>query len=172
MVNCVIAVLYADSSAPANSLFALLQVLAFFAKLGLPLREKPPMMLVDGPTLQDQKQDEDDGMNGTDTRSEEPVFHTRGLCMSKVWGRMSHVAGTQRGYSQLHKQPSLDATLRPADLSARRVEVMTIPVIEMRASLGTCIHGDLFPHRLIQDHGNDGRGLDADARLECCRSVA
>lgn len=83
------------------------------------------MMLVDGPTLKEQKQEEEeeDSEDLADQSSEVPVFHTRGLCMSKVWGRMSHVAGTQRGYSQLHKQPSLDATLRPADLSARKVEV-------------------------------------------------
>ena len=110
----------------------LLQVLAFFAKLGLPLRETPPMMLVDGPTLNIQK-GEEDPEDLTDSASEVPVFHTRGLCMSKVWGRMSHVAETQRGYSQLHKQPSLDATLRPADLSARKVEVGTLNPAETHA---------------------------------------
>ena len=108
-----------------------MQVLAFFKKLGLPLREKPPMMLVDGPTLRDQKQEEEeDPEDLTNSGSEVPVFHTRGLCMSKVWGRLSHVVGTQRGYSQLHKQPSLDATLRPADLSARKVEVRAASALQ------------------------------------------
>lgn len=103
-------------------IFAILQVLAFFARLGLPLRERPPMMLVDGPTLSAQREKEDpQGVTGIGI--EVPVFHTRGLCMSKVWGSLTHVAGTQRGYSQLHKQPSLDATLRPADRTARKVEV-------------------------------------------------
>ena len=111
----------------------MLQVLAFFAKLGLPLRETPPMMLVDGPTLNIQK-GEEDPQDLTDGASDVPVFHTRGLCMSKAWGRMSHVAGTQRGYSQLHKQPSLDATLRPADLSARKVEVGTLNSAECNAT--------------------------------------
>lgn len=82
------------------------------------------MMLVDGPTLNAQRQKED-SEDVPEVGAEVPVFHTRGLCMSKVWGKLSHVAGTQRGYSQLHKQPSLDATLRPADLAARKVEVGT-----------------------------------------------
>ena len=83
------------------------------------------MMLVDGPTLNMQKGEEEpeDLPNGA---SEVPVFHTRGLCLSQAWGKMSHVASTHTGYSQLHKQPSLDATLRPADLSARKVEVGTL----------------------------------------------
>ena len=80
------------------------------------------MMLVDGPTLNAQRAKED-SEDVSEAGTEVPVFHTRGLCMSKVWGKLSHVTGTQRGYSQLHKQPSLDATLRPADLTARKVEV-------------------------------------------------
>ncbi|KAL3145495.1 hypothetical protein ABBQ32_003319 [Trebouxia sp. C0010 RCD-2024] len=108
---------------------AIMQVLAFFAKLGLPLRERPPMMLVDGPTLNAHRGKED-LEDVPEVGIEVPVFHTRGLCMSKVWGKLSHVAGTQRGYSQLHKQPSLDATLRPADLAARKIEYTQMLAID------------------------------------------
>lgn len=104
------------------------QVLAFFAEQGMSLRERPPLLLVDGPTLQadhGEDYDEEDADNAGKTHSSEeaPVFHITGLCKSKIWGRVNHVIATQKGYSALHKQPSLDATLRPADLSARKVEV-------------------------------------------------
>lgn len=102
------------------------------------------MMLVDGPTLNIQK-GEEDPQDLADSTSDVPVFHTRGLCMSKVWGRMSHVAGTQRGYSQLHKQPSLDATLRPADLSARQVEVGTLNSAESHATVLSLSRCDQAP---------------------------
>lgn len=80
------------------------------------------MLLVDGPTLNTQR-GEQEPEDLAQIGAEVPVFHTRGLCMSKVWGKLSHVTGTQRGFSLLHKQPSLDATLRPADLAARKIEV-------------------------------------------------
>lgn len=94
------------------------------------LRERPPLLLVDGPTLQAERGEDDEGdeddvqkQGKTHSSNEAPVFHTRGLCKSTIWGRVNHVVATQQGYSALHKQPSLDATLRPADLSARKVEV-------------------------------------------------
>ena len=98
------------------------------------LRERPPLLLVDGPTLEaehgeDYGEDNDDDAHKhkqAGSGDEAPVFHITGLCKSKTWGRVNHVVATQKGYSHLHKQPSLDATLRPADLSVRRVEVSSI----------------------------------------------
>lgn len=111
-----------------------MQVLAFFAQQGMALRERPPLLLVDGPTLEaehgeDYGEDNDDDAHKhkqAGSGDEAPVFHITGLCKSKTWGRVNHVVATQKGYSHLHKQPSLDATLRPADLSVRRVEVSSI----------------------------------------------
>ena len=107
-------------------------MLAFFAEQGMALRVRPPLLLVDGPTLEaehgeDYDEDSDDDVAEGQKKSngdEAPVFHITGLC--KSWGHVNHVVATQKGYSTLHKQPSLDATLRPADLSARNVEVSLV----------------------------------------------
>ena len=119
-----------------------LQVLAFFAAQGMALRVRPPLLLVDGPTLEAEHGEDCDEDRGEDvakgqTKSngdETPVFHITGLCKSKSWGRVNHVVATHKGYSRLHKQPSLDATLRPADLSARNVEVRLVPKLACAAT--------------------------------------
>ena len=69
------------------------------------------MMLVDGDTLDKQRH----GSKHEDEQA--PVFHTLGLCMKQGSGDVQHVVYSQPGFSSLYKQPSLNATLRPADLS-------------------------------------------------------
>ena len=88
-----------------------MQVLWFFAQQGLSLRQRYPVMLVDGDTL--------DGERKVSKKADEqaPVFHTLGLCMQQGDGHVKHVVHSQPGFSSLYKQPSLNATLRPADLA-------------------------------------------------------
>ena len=57
----------------------LLQILAFYQRMGLPLPEKPPLLLVEGSAL-----NEAEGRQGRHTHDgkQGPVFHTRGLCLT------------------------------------------------------------------------------------------
>ena len=60
-------------------------MLAFYASLGMPLPERPPLMLVDGPALNEAESRE--GRAHTDKgggAAAQPVFHTRGLTLSQV----------------------------------------------------------------------------------------
>lgn len=93
------------------------QVLRFFARTGLPLRERPPMMLVDGDTLDQERK------LCREVDKEAPIFHTLGKCLLRGHGHVNHVVHSQPGISSLYKQPSLNATLRPADLSQVEYEV-------------------------------------------------
>lgn len=93
------------------------QVLRFFARTGLPLRERPPMMLVDGDTLDQERK------LCREADKEAPIFHTLGMCLLRGHGHVNHVVHSQPGFSSLYKQPSLNATLRPADLSQVEYEV-------------------------------------------------
>ncbi len=94
-----------------------LQVLGFFAKMGLALRERPPMMLVDGDTLDQERKP------CREADKQAPVFHTLGLCLLRGHGHVKHVVHSQPGLSSVYRQPSLNATLRPADLSQVEYEV-------------------------------------------------
>ena len=65
------------------------QVLAFFAKLGMPLPERPPLLLVDSESLGNAREKEGDcshvqppGSSPAPTSG--PVLHTRGLCLWQV----------------------------------------------------------------------------------------
>lgn len=80
-------------------------------------------MLVDGDTL--------DGGQKVSRRAEEqaPVFHTLGLCMKRGSSSVKHVVHSQPGYSSLYKQPSLNATLRPADLAEVEWKVSFLPAL-------------------------------------------
>lgn len=57
----------------------LLQILAFYQRMGMPLPEKPPLLLVEGSAL-----NEAEGRQGRHTHDgkQGPVFHTRGLCLT------------------------------------------------------------------------------------------
>ncbi len=57
----------------------LLQILAFYQQMGMPLPEKPPLLLVEGSAL-----NEAEGRQGRHTHDgkQGPVFHTRGLCLT------------------------------------------------------------------------------------------
>lgn len=65
------------------------QVLAFFAKLGMPLPERPPLLLVDSESLGNAREKEGDCSHdqppGTSPAPiSGPVMHTRGLCLWQV----------------------------------------------------------------------------------------
>lgn len=94
-----------------------LQVLGFFGRMGLALRERPSVMLVDGDTLDQERK------LCKEADEQAPIFHTLGLCLLRRHGNVNHVVHSQPGISSLYKQPSLNATLRPADLSQVELEV-------------------------------------------------
>ncbi len=56
------------------------QVLAFYERLGMPLPERVPLMLVDGPALNEAGTREGARPGG-------PAFHTRGLTLCQVRAR-------------------------------------------------------------------------------------
>ncbi|EFJ44813.1 hypothetical protein VOLCADRAFT_106269 [Volvox carteri f. nagariensis] len=65
------------------------EVLAFYAReMNLPHAYKPPLLLVDGPTLNSHAEAE-----GRDDSGGAPVFHVRGLCVAHVY---SHIASIRR----------------------------------------------------------------------------
>ncbi len=67
------------------------QVLAFYERLGMPLPERVPLMLVDGPALNEAGTREGARPGG-------PSFHTRGLTLCQVRARRR--AGTRAGCPQ------------------------------------------------------------------------
>ena len=86
--------------------------------MGLALRERPPMMLVDGDTLDQERKP------CREADKQAPIFHTLGLCLLRGHGHVKHVVHSQLGLSSVYRQPSLNATLRPADLSQVEYEVI------------------------------------------------
>ena len=78
--------------------------------MGLALRERPPMMLVDGDTLDQERK------LCKEADKQAPIFHTLGLCLLRGHGHVIHVVHSQPGYSSV-------CTLRPADLSQVEYEV-------------------------------------------------
>ncbi|KAL0054458.1 hypothetical protein WJX82_009148 [Trebouxia sp. C0006] len=98
-------------------------VLGFFAKMGLALQERPAMMLVDGDTLDQERKP------CREADKQAPIFHTLGLCLLRGHGHVKHVVHSQPGLSSVYRQPSLNATLRPADLSQVEYEVKGILVM-------------------------------------------
>jgi hypothetical protein len=58
------------------------QVLAFYEGMGMALREKPPLMLVDSAAL-GEAETREQRSNGPPGAAA-PVFHTRGLTLSQV----------------------------------------------------------------------------------------
>ena len=74
------------------------QVLAFFTKLGMPLPERPPLLLVDSESLGNAREVEGDCSHGQPHSSPGaptagPVLHTRGLCLWQVSGCTCVAAG-------------------------------------------------------------------------------
>ncbi|KAA6427223.1 MAG: hypothetical protein FRX49_02980 [Trebouxia sp. A1-2] len=115
-------------------------VLGFFAKMGLALRERPPMMLVDGDTLDQERKP------CREADKQAPIFHTLGLCLKRGHGHVKHVVHSQPGLSSVYRQPSLNATLRPADLSQVEWEVKGILVMYGLPSLLT---GAILAHEVM-----------------------
>ena len=71
----------------------LLQILAFYQRMGMPLPEKPPLLLVEGSAL-----NEAEGRQGRHTHDgkQGPVFHTRGLCLTVEYRCASSRKSAQR----------------------------------------------------------------------------
>ena len=86
------------------------------------------MMLVDGDTLCKTR-----NKSGSDNE-QAPVFHTLGLCIKAGDAHVHHVVHSQPGFSSLYKQPSLNATLRPADLSQVEWKVRHLQLSNLQAS--------------------------------------
>ena len=106
--------------------------------MGLALRERPPMMLVDGGTLDQERKPCREG------DKQAPIFHTLGLCLLRGHGHVKHVVHSQPGLSSVYRQPSLNATLRPADLSKVEYEV-TISLL----STHRCVHNIIHDFRML-----------------------
>jgi hypothetical protein len=66
-------------------------VLMFYQSLGMPLPQKPPLMLVESGALN--AAEDREGMG----HRQGPIFHTRGLCLSEVHHRVSTVKRAAAG---------------------------------------------------------------------------
>ncbi|KAF8064573.1 DA1 [Scenedesmus sp. PABB004] len=68
------------------------EVLGFFASMGMPHAYKPPLLLVEGPVLQDYASRE-----GRDQGEHAPMFSVRGLCVAHVYSSIPSVVRSLPG---------------------------------------------------------------------------
>ncbi|KAG2497852.1 hypothetical protein HYH03_004119 [Edaphochlamys debaryana] len=117
-------------------------VLAFYRdEMRLPLQYKPPVLLVDGPTLNEHARKE--GRDGTDAAA--PVFHVRGLC---VWNAYSHMPSMMRDRSGMVR--SVSTALRSAGAAAMAGIVhCSVQVVLVLYGLPRLLCGSILAHELM-----------------------
>jgi hypothetical protein len=136
-------------------------ILAFYQHMGMPLPERPPLMLVEGSALNEAENKE--GRHTADNQKA-PVFHTRGLTLTVEYRSIRHVA---RAPHKGHRNPFKGLQQQQADVSSRaKCEVTAILVLHGLPYLltGTILAHECM-HAWLRLHGVTGLSLDVEEGL-------
>ncbi|MEW5301877.1 MAG: hypothetical protein WDW36_004705 [Sanguina aurantia] len=139
------------------------EILSFYVSLGLPHPEKPPLMLVDAPALNDFSVRE-----GRDVAEEGPALHVRGLCMATVYRSVPSIVRAGREFSG-----GSDVQVSNVSTASQSVRCKVTAVLVMYG-LPRLLTGCILAHELMHAWLRMRNIASLDARVEegLCQLIA